>query len=66
MIKKTVTYVNKSGGGGGAVWFFGFIGALFYFIPQTTTFWDFVVAVLKSIVWPAYFVYYIFTSLNIS
>lgn len=66
MIQKTVKYVDKSGGGGGAVWFFGFVGALFYFIPKSYDIGTFILAVLKSIVWPAYFVFHIFSSLNIT
>ncbi|OGD79823.1 hypothetical protein A2362_00800 [Candidatus Curtissbacteria bacterium RIFOXYB1_FULL_41_59] len=43
--------------GGGAVYGLGLIGALVYFIQQSTTFGQGVLGVLKSIVWPAILVY---------
>jgi hypothetical protein len=64
MIKKGVKYVNKGGDGGGAVYFFGIIGALIYFIQQANGFWDGVLGVLKAIVWPAFFVYRVFEFLK--
>ena len=42
----------------GAVYGLGFIGALVYFVGQSTTFWMGVVGILKAIVWPAYAVYF--------
>lgn len=39
--------------GSGAVYGLGFIGALVYFIQQADGFWSFVLAILKTIVWPA-------------
>ena len=43
--------------GGGAVYFFGFIGAAIYFIQHATTFWLGVLGFLKAIVWPVFVVY---------
>lgn len=43
--------------GGEAVYGFGFIGALIYFISHADSFWVGVLGVLKAIVWPAIFVY---------
>lgn len=37
----------------------GVVGALFYFIPQSVGFWGVVLAVLKSIVWPAIIVFHL-------
>ncbi|HEY8109027.1 MAG TPA: hypothetical protein VIF43_03395 [Patescibacteria group bacterium] len=54
MAKKEII---KSNGPGGAVFFFAWIGALVYFLQQTNTFWGDVLAVLKSLIWPAYLVY---------
>ncbi|MFZ1970950.1 MAG: hypothetical protein WAU65_02105 [Candidatus Nanoarchaeia archaeon] len=39
------------------VYFLGFVGAVVYYIQQSTTFWQGVVAVLKALVWPAFLVY---------
>ena len=51
--------------GGGAVYGIGLVGALIYFIHTATSFWDGVVGVLQALVWPAYFVYYIFNYLKL-
>jgi len=40
-----------------AVYGFGFIGALIYFIQHATGFWMGVLGILKAIVWPAMLVY---------
>lgn len=44
---------------GGPVYFFGGIGAAVYYLHTTTGFWPSVVALLKAIVWPAFFVYHL-------
>jgi hypothetical protein len=41
----------------GGVYFIGFIGAVIYYIQQSTTFWQGVIGVLKALVWPAFLVY---------
>jgi len=41
----------------GAVYGFGFIGAVIYFISHATGFWMGVLGFLKAIVWPAILVY---------
>lgn len=43
--------------GGDAVYGFGFIGAVIFFVGQATTFGAGVIGFLKAIVWPAFFVY---------
>jgi hypothetical protein len=48
---------NRGSGGGGAVYFFGFIGALVFYIRQADGFWGGVLGVLKAFVWPAFLVY---------
>jgi hypothetical protein len=48
--------VVKSCSGGG-IYFFGFIGAVIYYIQLATGFWDGVLGVLKALVWPAFLVY---------
>jgi hypothetical protein len=45
------------GGGGGAVYGLGLIGALVYYIQQADGFWDGVLGVLKALVWPAFLVF---------
>jgi len=57
-VKNTKTVV-KTGGGGGGIWFMGFVGTLVYFLHfHSGTFWLVLVAVFKAIFWPAYLVYY--------
>ena len=47
-----------------AVYGFGFIGALIYFISNATSFWMGALGVLKAIVWPGYLVYEALRLLN--
>ncbi len=57
---------NRAGAGaaGGAVHFLGFIGAVVFFWQQADSFWEYVLAVLKAIVWPALLVYEAFQALD--
>lgn len=48
-----------------ALYGLGVIGAIFYFVSQTTGFWPVIVAVLKAIVWPAFVVYKLLGILSI-
>ena len=50
--------INVTKRGGEAVYGFGFIGALIYYISTATGFWIGVLGVLKAIVWPVFFVYH--------
>jgi hypothetical protein len=43
--------------GGGCAYFLGVIGTAVYYLGVTTGFWASVVALLKSLVWPAFLVY---------
>jgi hypothetical protein len=53
-------------GGGGGIWFLGFIGALIYYLHvHSGTFWLVVLAVLKAIVWPALLVYHLLLFLQV-
>ncbi len=57
---KIIKHIDKhygGGGAGGAIYGFGIIGAAFYFIPQAHGFWEIVIAILKSLAWPAFFVF---------
>jgi amino acid permease len=40
-----------------AVYGFGFIGAVIYYISNATGFWIGALGILKAIVWPAFLVY---------
>lgn len=47
----------NAGGAGGGFYFLGFLGSAIYFISTATGFWDGVLGVLKSLVWPAFLVF---------
>lgn len=48
---------NAGAAGAGAVYGFGFIGAVVYFIQHADTFGAGLLGVLKALVWPALVVY---------
>jgi|NGEPerStandDraft_6_1074524.scaffolds.fasta_scaffold84873_2 hypothetical protein len=48
---------SRAGGAGDAVYGLGLIGALVYYWQDAASFWQYVLAVLKSLVWPALLVY---------
>lgn len=48
---------------GGAIYGLGIFGAWVYFWQQADTFWEYVLAVLEGIVWPAFLVYEVFSAL---
>lgn len=54
---KPVHVHNNTAGGGGAVYGLGIFGAAFYFIPSAVGGEQFVIAILKSLVWPALLVF---------
>ena len=41
----------------GAIYGLGLIGALIYYLQNSTTFWAGVLGILKALVWPAFLVY---------
>lgn len=47
----------SKGGCGGCGYFLGFIGSAVYYISTATGFWNGVLGVLKSLVWPAFLVF---------
>jgi len=49
---------------GGAIYFFGFIGAIIYYIQTATTFGQGVLGVLKAFVWPVFLVYELLSSIG--
>jgi hypothetical protein len=48
---------RRGGGTIAPIYMFGLIGALVYYIQAATGFWDGVLGILKSFVWPAFLVY---------
>lgn len=56
--KKWWKYKKHWGGGGhGAIYGLGIIGALFYFLQHAATFQAVVVGIFKAIFWPAFIVF---------
>lgn len=49
----------------GYIFFMAWIGALVYFVQQAEGFGEFIVAVLKSLVWPAYVLHSVLGLLNL-
>ena len=48
---------SASGAGGGVVYGLGFIGAAVFYFEQADTFWLFVLAIPKALIWPGVLVY---------
>jgi hypothetical protein len=55
---------NTAAAGGGAIYGLGMFGAWVYFWQQADSFWEYVLALLQGIVWPAFMVYEVFTTLD--
>lgn len=49
--------VNNSGGGSGAIYGLGIIGAFIYFIQHAHSFWAVIWGIVQAIFWPAVLVY---------
>jgi hypothetical protein len=47
----------KNQGPLGWVFFVAWVGAVVYFVNESTGFWGFILAILKACVWPAYVVH---------
>lgn len=50
---------NGAKAGGGGAYFLGFLGAVIFYLQQSDTFWQGVVAFLKAFVWPAFLVHHL-------
>jgi hypothetical protein len=50
--------------GGGALYGLGIFGALVYFWQQADTFWEYPLAVVQGLFWPAFMVYEVFQALG--
>jgi hypothetical protein len=62
---KVVCGSNAAAGGAGAVYGFGFLGALFYFLSHADSFVNGLLGVLKALIWPALMVYHLFGFLKL-
>jgi hypothetical protein len=62
---KPIKVINKGGGPVGFVFFAAWIGALVYFVQKADGFWEIILAILQSIVWPAYLLYHVFKLLAV-
>jgi hypothetical protein len=51
-------------GGPGAIYFFGVVGALFYFLQGAYTFGNILLGIGKAIVWPALLMFRLLTYLK--
>ncbi len=58
MAKEKVKVIHKGGPAG--FYFLTFIGAAVYFVQQANGFGEFIVALLKACVWPAFFIHRVF------
>ena len=66
-LKKKFKNVNVNLGGNGnpsAFYGLGMIGSAIYFISTAAGFWDGVLGVLKSLVWPAFLIFEALSSLG--
>jgi hypothetical protein len=57
---------NTSGAaaGGGALYSLGIFGAWVYFWQQADSFWEYLLAIVEGLFWPAWMVYYVFVALH--
>lgn len=62
--KKHCKYGCHKGGNSCALYGLGIFGALFYFLQNATTFSLVMVGIFKSVFWPAFLVFRIFTDLK--
>lgn len=56
-VKNIKCVACSCGAGCGGLYGLGFIGAVIYYISQSTGFWMGVLGFLKALVWPAFLVY---------
>ncbi|MEZ5114631.1 MAG: hypothetical protein R2737_00070 [Candidatus Nanopelagicales bacterium] len=52
--------------GGGAIYGLGIFGSLVYFWQQADGFWEYLLAIVQGLLWPAWMVYYAFAALGAS
>jgi hypothetical protein len=49
--------------GSGAIYGLGIFGALVYFWQQADSFWEYLLAIVQGLFWPAFMVYEVFDAL---
>lgn len=49
--------------GGGVIYFFGIFGAWVWFLQEAEKWWEYPLAILQGLVWPAFMVYEAFSAL---
>jgi hypothetical protein len=54
---------NAGAAGGGAFYGLGILGALVFFWQQAEGFWEYVLAIIQGLFWPAFMVYEVFQAL---
>lgn len=65
-VEKQYNLINKSSAPPAAGFYFlGFIGSAVHFVDSTVGFGEFLVAVLKALVWPAFLINRVFDLLKI-
>lgn len=62
-MKKAKEQLN-SGSGGDMVYCLGLLGALVYYVGAVDGFWNIIVAIAKSFLWPAFVVFDLLKFLN--
>ena len=55
---------NAGAVGGGAIYGLGIFGALVYFWQQADAFWEYLLAIVQGLFWPAWMVYEILSALG--
>lgn len=50
--------------GGGAIYGLGILGAWVWFWQQADVWWEYLLAILQGIIWPAFMVYQAFQALD--
>jgi hypothetical protein len=55
---------NGAAAGGGAIYALGIFGAWVYFWIQANTFWEYALAIIQGLFWPAWMVYEVFDALG--
>jgi hypothetical protein len=56
---------TAAAGGGNAVYGLGWIGALVFYLQQADAWWEYLLAFLKSIVWPAFLVFDVLSKVSV-
>jgi hypothetical protein len=62
--ERTMKGNNGAAAGSGALYSLGILGAWVYFWQQADSFWEYALAILEGLFWPAWMVYYVFAALH--